>query len=66
MGAMLHEHNGQFRCIIASSVECKVSQDTMQVEGCQEQYGPNATLLAVPESDGDLWDLVEDQLLDNS
>ena len=49
------------RCIVVSSTLVTVDQDTERVEGCVEQYGSSATLLALPESDTELWDLVTDQ-----
>ena len=45
---------------MVSSTLVTVDQDTERVEGCVEQYGSNATLLALPESDTELWDLVID------
>ena len=54
-------YNGQMRCIVVSSTLVTVDQDTERVEGCVEQYGSSATLLALPESDTELWDLVTDQ-----
>ena len=59
VGATLHSYEKQTRCIQIGSAESKVDRDTGRVEGCVEQFGSNATLLALPDWDTELWDLIQ-------
>ena len=54
-----HKHNNQYRCVNVATMNAPVDMDTGRVEVCVKRFGSAATLLALPKTDTDLWDLVD-------
>lgn len=53
-------HNGQYRCINIGSTATSPDMDTARIETCVEWFGSQAKLLALPENETELWNLVNE------
>ena len=65
IGAHIDYNEGNSRCIAIGTGDKTVNLRTGLVTACEELYGPDSSLIELPESDRDRWTYVT-ELLDRS